>query len=91
VTNRIFEDHSDWWDVLCNIETGKITVSKDVAPAQNTEEKSEDGTRSPASRNEPWNKEKSDASDNEFMAEVSEPPCRFGRGRSRCLIIPTVT
>ncbi|CAG8826485.1 10445_t:CDS:10, partial [Gigaspora margarita] len=26
VTNRIFEDHSLWWDVLCNIDTGKITV-----------------------------------------------------------------
>ncbi|CAG8614057.1 4479_t:CDS:2, partial [Dentiscutata heterogama] len=26
VTNRIFEDHSSWWDVLCNIDTGKITV-----------------------------------------------------------------
>ncbi|CAJ0918556.1 1444_t:CDS:2 [Entrophospora sp. SA101] len=30
VTNRIFEDHSSWWDVLCNIDTGKITVINDI-------------------------------------------------------------
>ncbi|CAG8467588.1 10951_t:CDS:2 [Gigaspora rosea] len=28
VTNRIFEDHSSWWDVLCNIDTGKFTTVK---------------------------------------------------------------
>lgn len=33
VTNPTFEDHSSWWDVLCNISTGKITVSKDIEPA----------------------------------------------------------
>ncbi|KAJ2960119.1 hypothetical protein NQZ79_g4476 [Umbelopsis isabellina] len=32
VTNPTFEDHSSWWDVLCNISTGKITVSKDIEP-----------------------------------------------------------
>ncbi|KAG0224302.1 hypothetical protein BGW42_005198 [Actinomortierella wolfii] len=33
VTNQLFEDRTAWWDVLCNIDTGKITVSKDIAPA----------------------------------------------------------
>lgn len=29
VTNPIFES-KDWWDLLCNIETGKMTVHKDI-------------------------------------------------------------
>jgi hypothetical protein len=30
VTNPAFEEHPKWWDVLCNISTGKITVSPHV-------------------------------------------------------------
>ncbi|KAI8338870.1 docking domain of Afi1 for Arf3 in vesicle trafficking-domain-containing protein [Chlamydoabsidia padenii] len=30
VTNPTYEEHTAWWDVLCNIDTGKITVSKDI-------------------------------------------------------------
>lgn len=30
VTNPRFEDLTPTWDVLCNIETGRITVSKDI-------------------------------------------------------------
>ncbi|KAI8376380.1 docking domain of Afi1 for Arf3 in vesicle trafficking-domain-containing protein [Radiomyces spectabilis] len=30
VTNPTYEEHTGWWDVLCNITTGKITVSKDI-------------------------------------------------------------
>ncbi|CAG8460492.1 2611_t:CDS:10, partial [Funneliformis caledonium] len=74
VTNRIFEDHSSWWDVLCNIDTGKITVSKDIAtPSYGTkpDERPEDGSRSPSSsKTESWGREKWDTTDNEFMAEV---------------------
>ncbi|KAI8869398.1 spindle pole body interacting protein [Ramicandelaber brevisporus] len=33
VTNPMFEDHPQWWDVLCNIITGKITVSTAISPA----------------------------------------------------------
>ncbi|KAF9150321.1 hypothetical protein BGX20_005736, partial [Mortierella sp. AD010] len=36
VTNQLFEDRTSWWDVLCNIDTGKITVSKDITPLQAT-------------------------------------------------------
>lgn len=32
VCNPAFADRPSWWDVLCNIETGKITVSKDLRP-----------------------------------------------------------
>ncbi|RHZ56867.1 hypothetical protein Glove_396g3 [Diversispora epigaea] len=82
VTNRIFEDHSSWWDVLCNIDTGKITVSKDIStPSYGTkpDEKIEDGARSPSSssktdswgsKTESWGREKWDTTDNEFMSEV---------------------
>jgi len=28
VTNPMFETHSEWWDILCNINTGKITVNQ---------------------------------------------------------------
>ncbi|KAJ1943088.1 hypothetical protein GGF37_002811 [Kickxella alabastrina] len=27
VTNPAFEEHPEWWDILCNINTGKIIVS----------------------------------------------------------------
>lgn len=27
VTNPVFESHVEWWDILCNINTGKITLS----------------------------------------------------------------
>ncbi|KAG0750010.1 hypothetical protein G6F57_004179 [Rhizopus arrhizus] len=30
VTNPTYEEHTSWWDILCNISTGKITVSKDL-------------------------------------------------------------
>lgn len=32
VTNPRFEDLSSRWDVICNIQTGRITVSKDIKP-----------------------------------------------------------
>ncbi|CAG8498080.1 7464_t:CDS:10 [Ambispora gerdemannii] len=73
VTNRIFEDHSSWWDVLCNIDTGKITVSKDiVTPSYGTkqDDRPDEGAKSPSSKNEPWGREKWDMTDHEFMTEV---------------------
>lgn len=27
----MFEQHSEWWDVLCNIQTGKVTVNPAIA------------------------------------------------------------
>ena len=27
-TNPIFESHAEWWDVLCDIDTGKVLVSQ---------------------------------------------------------------
>ncbi|KAJ2610388.1 hypothetical protein H4S08_003639 [Coemansia sp. RSA 1365] len=31
VTNPAFEEHPEWWDLLCNINTGRITVSPALA------------------------------------------------------------
>ncbi|KAJ2721439.1 hypothetical protein GGI07_003952 [Coemansia sp. Benny D115] len=31
VTNPAFEEHPEWWDMLCNINTGRITVSPALA------------------------------------------------------------
>lgn len=31
VCNPAFADRPSWWDVLCNIETGKIIISKDIS------------------------------------------------------------
>lgn len=30
MTNPTYEEHTSWWDVLCNISTGKITVSDNI-------------------------------------------------------------
>jgi len=30
VTNPMFEEHPEWWDILCNISTGKITVNANM-------------------------------------------------------------
>ncbi|KAI8987406.1 stabilization of polarity axis-domain-containing protein [Mycotypha africana] len=32
VTNPTYEEHTSWWDVLCDISTGKITVSDQIEP-----------------------------------------------------------
>lgn len=29
VTNGVFSHHPEWWDVLCNIDTGQVTISPD--------------------------------------------------------------
>lgn len=76
VTNQLFEDRTAWWDVLCNIDTGKITVSKDIIPLAPSAYPNihYDDTRSlqlfsGAASTPPSNKY--DNGDNEFMADVS--------------------
>lgn len=31
VSNPVFEERGEWWDVLCNIQTGRVTVSPRLA------------------------------------------------------------
>ncbi|KAI7827443.1 docking domain of Afi1 for Arf3 in vesicle trafficking-domain-containing protein [Gamsiella multidivaricata] len=76
VTNQLFEDRTAWWDVLCNIDTGKITVSKDITPMPAMVSQgsgSYDDTRpiaifSGAPTSQPSGKY--DNGDNEFMTDI---------------------
>ena len=86
VTNQLFEDRTAWWDVLCNIDTGKITVSKDIT-AQPLSHSSGyyDDTRPLTifSGSTVPQTSKHDTGDNEFMAEVSIIFLRSEYGMSR--------
>ncbi|KAG4302517.1 hypothetical protein PCK1_001244 [Pneumocystis canis] len=33
VTNPAFEHHPEWWDILCDIDSGKIKISSYISPA----------------------------------------------------------
>jgi hypothetical protein len=37
VTNPTFENHPEWWDVLCDIPSGRIKISTKIEPAPATE------------------------------------------------------
>lgn len=66
VTNPTFEDHPTWWDILCNIDTGKILISKDLQ-APSSDNGSIDGPPLTAKGEPPA---RIDSSDNIFMDEV---------------------
>ncbi|KAF8948312.1 hypothetical protein BGZ47_005614 [Haplosporangium gracile] len=75
VTNQLFEDRTAWWDVLCNIDTGKITVSKDIAPIAALSHSAghyDDTRAAPIFSNgaTAQSNSKHDNGDNEFMADI---------------------
>ncbi|KAI9695158.1 MAG: hypothetical protein M1820_008864 [Bogoriella megaspora] len=37
VTNSIFADKPEWWDLLCDLPTGRMTISSKIEPAPVTE------------------------------------------------------
>lgn len=37
VTNPTFEHHPEWWDLLCDLQTGKMKISSKIEPAPITE------------------------------------------------------
>lgn len=37
VTNPTFENHPEWWDVLCDIPSGRVKISSRIEPAPVTE------------------------------------------------------
>ncbi|KAI5864503.1 spindle pole body interacting protein [Durotheca rogersii] len=37
VTNPTFENHPEWWDLLCDLASGKMTISSKIESAQITE------------------------------------------------------
>lgn len=82
VCNPAFADRPSWWDVLCNIETGKITISKDLRPPApsnlNGASKSsridggtDEGGKEKDKEKEKEKGDKGDSPDNIFMEEVS--------------------
>ncbi|KAF9918434.1 hypothetical protein BX616_008874 [Lobosporangium transversale] len=73
VTNQLFEDRTAWWDVLCNIDTGKITVSKDITPMPSSHGGHYDDVRSiPLFTGTPGSQfnSKYDNGDNDFMNDI---------------------
>ncbi|KAF9327786.1 hypothetical protein BGZ91_001310, partial [Linnemannia elongata] len=76
VTNQLFEDRTAWWDVLCNIDTGKITVSKDISPIAFSSSHSAghyDDTRAVpifGTGTAAQSSSKHDNGDNEFMTDI---------------------
>ncbi|KAG9063474.1 hypothetical protein KI688_004358 [Linnemannia hyalina] len=75
VTNQLFEDRTAWWDVLCNIDTGKITVSKDISPIAFSSSHSGhyDDTRATpmfSTGATTQSSSKHDNGDNDFMADI---------------------
>jgi Stabilization of polarity axis len=37
VTNPTFENHPEWWDVICDLPTGRVKISSRIEPAPVTE------------------------------------------------------
>ncbi|CAN8097384.1 unnamed protein product [Discula destructiva] len=37
VTNPTFENHPEWWDILCDLPSGRIKISSRIEPAPHTE------------------------------------------------------
>ncbi|KAF8934027.1 hypothetical protein BGZ58_005982 [Dissophora ornata] len=73
VTNQLFEDRTAWWDVLCNIDTGKITVSKDITPMPAQDGRQYDDTRQIAlfsGQPVTQGNGKYDNGDNDFMNDI---------------------
>jgi len=36
VTNPLFENHPEWWDLLLNVDTGRIRISSNIEPVTQT-------------------------------------------------------
>ncbi len=59
----MFEEQPTWWDVLCNINTGKVTVSRKIEPMLG-------GTN--GSGTEEWLKAGSWEGEADFVQEVND-------------------
>ncbi|KAJ3019153.1 hypothetical protein HKX48_002344 [Thoreauomyces humboldtii] len=65
VTNPVFEEQQAWWDVLCNVTTGKITISpKLIAGAAGTDR---DVTKD---REKEWFRNSGYETDHEFILDA---------------------
>ncbi|KNC97600.1 uncharacterized protein SPPG_07069 [Spizellomyces punctatus DAOM BR117] len=68
VTNPVFEEQPAWWDVLCNINTGKITVSPLLTGSASNGLR--DSTGKEREKDRDWMRAGSWEGDNEFIQEA---------------------
>ncbi len=52
VTNPVFEGNSNWWDLICNLDTGKVQTSAEYARAKAAQSSSSSPSRAAAHVNE---------------------------------------
>ncbi|KAJ3146864.1 hypothetical protein HDU86_008360 [Geranomyces michiganensis] len=65
VTNPVFEEQQAWWDVLCNISTGKITVSQRLIQASPPHDR-----ETSREREKEWFKTSGYETDHDFIPEA---------------------
>ncbi|KAJ3170362.1 hypothetical protein HDU88_008990 [Geranomyces variabilis] len=65
VTNPVFEEQQAWWDVLCNIGTGKITVSQRLIQASPSHDR-----ETSREREKEWFKTSGHETDHDFIPEA---------------------
>ncbi|KAI8816280.1 docking domain of Afi1 for Arf3 in vesicle trafficking-domain-containing protein [Fimicolochytrium jonesii] len=70
VTNPVFEEQQTWWDVLCNVNTGKITVSPHLIASVGSRDNDYAGG-STKEREKEWNRSMRWEGENELALEVS--------------------
>ena len=73
VTNPMFEVHNEWWDILCNIQSGKITISPQYIAQQqlNLIPTSPNSTSSSSSSSTSVVVEKYSSYDNDIMTIIT--------------------
>jgi hypothetical protein len=70
VTNPIFESRPKWWDVLCNISTGKITVSSEIEFPKGIQTDAEMEASKNSERDKDWMRVGYWEGDNDLIVDV---------------------
>ena len=70
VTNPIFESRPGWWDILCNISTGKITVSSEIEFPKGIQTNAEMEASKNSDRDKDWMRVGYWEGDNDLIVDV---------------------